>query len=396
MCSRGIARRRRRRAREATPPRPAHPDPDAPSALSTTIDDDRGSGDASGSPDASTPAALRAHTVVMNPPFGTRRKGADMQFLRAALHVADSAVYSLHKTSTRAHIEKHAMLTLRAAKAEVLAELRYELPRVYAHHRKDVVEIEVDLWRFEPPEDGVVGGDQIEYSDDSDADSDEDWGVERDGAGAGANAGAGGRRVELNYQGERNTFCDRREVEPRRAGRSGGKEREGRRWRGEGTAGEVADADAEVDAGADAVEGDDAVGRGSPSSTGWRRRAPVYAPRGVVEKCNVILQNCPERAVARDFGARDPHRTRTSPRIARPFDSRSPPSPAFRRSPGVKIVFVSVGGGRAARPKRHPSPIVASRRVLPPRRDASSSPLTVLSTSMPSRRVSSVFTPSRA
>ena len=278
MCSRGIARRRRRRAREATPRAPAHPDPDAPSALSTTIDDDRGSGDASGSPDASTPAALRAHTVVMDPP--SARGARARQFLRAALHVADSAVYSLHKTSTRAHIEKHAMLTLRAAKAEVLAELRYELPRVYAHHRKDVVEIEVDLWRFEPPEDGVVGGDQIEYSDDSDADSDEDWGVERDGAGAGANAGAGGRRVELNYQGERNTFCDRREVEPRRAGAAAGREREGRRWRGEGTAGEVADADAEVDAGADAVEGDDAVGRDSPSSTGWRRRArPSTRPR---------------------------------------------------------------------------------------------------------------------
>ena len=225
-------------ARGDAPAPPAHPAPDAPSALSTTIDEnDRGSGDASGSPDASTPAALRAHTVVMNPPFGTRRKGADMQFLRAALHVADSAVYSLHKTSTRAHIEKHAMLTLRAAKAEVLAELRYELPRVYAHHRKDVVEIEVDLWRFEPPEDGVVGGDQIEYSDDSDADSDEDWGVERDGAGAGANAGAGGRRVELNYQGERNAFCDRREVEPRRAGRSGGKGARGAAMAGRGDGG---------------------------------------------------------------------------------------------------------------------------------------------------------------
>ena len=40
-----------------------------------------------------------------------------------------AAVYSLHKTSTRAHIEKHALGTLRAARAEVLAELRYELPR---------------------------------------------------------------------------------------------------------------------------------------------------------------------------------------------------------------------------------------------------------------------------
>lgn len=40
-------------------------------------------------------------TVVMNPPFGTRKKGADMEFLSAAMKVASRAVYSLHKTSTR-------------------------------------------------------------------------------------------------------------------------------------------------------------------------------------------------------------------------------------------------------------------------------------------------------
>ncbi|XP_065849539.1 uncharacterized protein [Euphorbia lathyris] len=40
-------------------------------------------------------------TVIMNPPFGTRKKGADMDFLAVALQVASHAVYSLHKTSTR-------------------------------------------------------------------------------------------------------------------------------------------------------------------------------------------------------------------------------------------------------------------------------------------------------
>lgn len=32
-------------------------------------------------------ARLRADTVIMNPPFGTRRKGADLDFLRAAFQV---------------------------------------------------------------------------------------------------------------------------------------------------------------------------------------------------------------------------------------------------------------------------------------------------------------------
>ncbi|CAM6094998.1 unnamed protein product [Calypogeia fissa] len=39
--------------------------------------------------------------VVMNPPFGTCRKGADMEFLSAALKIAEKTVYSLHKTTTR-------------------------------------------------------------------------------------------------------------------------------------------------------------------------------------------------------------------------------------------------------------------------------------------------------
>ncbi|CAB81471.1 putative protein [Arabidopsis thaliana] len=73
---------------------------------------------------------LIVDTVVMNPPFGTRKKGADMEFLSAAMKVASKAVYSLHKTSTR--------------------ELRYDLPKLYKFHKRKEVDIAVDLWRFEP------------------------------------------------------------------------------------------------------------------------------------------------------------------------------------------------------------------------------------------------------
>ncbi|XP_025062264.1 methyltransferase-like protein 5 isoform X6 [Alligator sinensis] len=48
-------------------------------------------------------------TVIMNPPFGTKHnKGMDMVFLKVALQMARTAVYSLHKTSTRQHIQKKA------------------------------------------------------------------------------------------------------------------------------------------------------------------------------------------------------------------------------------------------------------------------------------------------
>ncbi|KAK9947770.1 hypothetical protein M0R45_003377 [Rubus argutus] len=89
-------------------------------------------------------------TVVMNPPFGTKKKGADMDFLSVALKVASQAVYSLHKTSTRNHVKRAALQHLNASSAEVICELRYDLPQMYMFHKKREVDIAVDLWRFVP------------------------------------------------------------------------------------------------------------------------------------------------------------------------------------------------------------------------------------------------------
>ncbi|XP_009607552.1 uncharacterized protein LOC107797895 isoform X4 [Nicotiana tabacum] len=89
-------------------------------------------------------------TVVMNPPFGTRRKGADMEFLSAAMKVASQAVYSLHKTTTREHVKRAALREYNARTAEVICELRYDVPQLYKFHKKKEVDIAVDLWRLVP------------------------------------------------------------------------------------------------------------------------------------------------------------------------------------------------------------------------------------------------------
>ncbi|PHT73222.1 Methyltransferase-like protein 5 [Capsicum annuum] len=89
-------------------------------------------------------------TVVMNPPFGTRRKGADMNFLSLAMKVASQAVYSLHKTTTREHVKRAALRDYNARSAEVICELRYDVPQLYIFHKKKEVDIAVDLWRFVP------------------------------------------------------------------------------------------------------------------------------------------------------------------------------------------------------------------------------------------------------
>ncbi|KAG5283662.1 hypothetical protein AALO_G00044570 [Alosa alosa] len=91
--------------------------------------------------------AKKFDTVIMNPPFGTKHnQGIDMKFLKTAITMAKTAVYSLHKTATREHIQKKANDW--NVKMEVIAELRYDLPASYKFHKKKSVDIQVDFIRF--------------------------------------------------------------------------------------------------------------------------------------------------------------------------------------------------------------------------------------------------------
>lgn len=76
-----------------------------------------------------------------------------MKFLQNALSVTSNVVYSLHKTSTREFILKKAKEW--NSKAEVLAELRFDLPKTYKFHRKQSLDVAVDFIRFSkiPPKD---------------------------------------------------------------------------------------------------------------------------------------------------------------------------------------------------------------------------------------------------
>jgi len=85
-------------------------------------------------------------TIIMNPPFGTREKGADLIFLKTAIKMAKTAVYSLHKTSTRKHVINTAKRLNVCGK--VIAELKFNLPASYKFHKKNSVDVEVDLIRF--------------------------------------------------------------------------------------------------------------------------------------------------------------------------------------------------------------------------------------------------------
>ncbi|XP_068629592.1 rRNA N6-adenosine-methyltransferase METTL5 [Battus philenor] len=86
-------------------------------------------------------------TVVMNPPFGTKHNaGIDMKFLQKGLNLSCCSVYSLHKSSTRSHIQKK--IKEWGVTGSVIAELRYNLAATYKFHKQQSRDIAVDLWRL--------------------------------------------------------------------------------------------------------------------------------------------------------------------------------------------------------------------------------------------------------
>merc|ERR1711935_419298 len=92
--------------------------------------------------------AKRADCVIMNPPFGTKdNAGIDVVFLQAAANIAKSSIYSLHKSSTRNGLKRKSGKM--GLTGEVIAALRYQLPKTYKHQRQRAKDIEVDLWRFD-------------------------------------------------------------------------------------------------------------------------------------------------------------------------------------------------------------------------------------------------------
>lgn len=76
--------------------------------------------------------------------------GIDLRFVRAGLSILKKSgkLFSLHKSSTRQYISKFVAQKLPGINAECIAQLRWNLPATYAYHRRQYVDIEVDLWQF--------------------------------------------------------------------------------------------------------------------------------------------------------------------------------------------------------------------------------------------------------
>lgn len=88
----------------------------------------------------------KADTVVMNPPFGTKKEHADKEFLETAFKTAP-IVYSFHKTSTKKFVEAYS----RDSEYKITHSWNFEFPLkpTMKFHTNKIKKIEVTVYRFQ-------------------------------------------------------------------------------------------------------------------------------------------------------------------------------------------------------------------------------------------------------
>lgn len=93
--------------------------------------------------DVSSLPVASVDTVVMNPPFGAQKRGADRPFLRAAERVAETA-YTVHNEGSLEFVESF-------VDGDVTDgfETQVTLPRSFGFHEEDEKEITVEVYRIE-------------------------------------------------------------------------------------------------------------------------------------------------------------------------------------------------------------------------------------------------------
>lgn len=86
-------------------------------------------------------SALACDTVVMNPPFGAQKAHADRPFIDRALELA-AEVYGIFNEGSTPFV---AAYTEGRAEIEEVIRCAFPMKRTFAHHRKDRVDITVEV-----------------------------------------------------------------------------------------------------------------------------------------------------------------------------------------------------------------------------------------------------------
>jgi len=86
-------------------------------------------------------------TVIMNPPFGTRRKGIDIVFLKLAFRLGN-VVYSFHKSNQPTRDLIRQIASENGFNVDHLKEMTFPIPKMFESHQREMFPVAVDLYRL--------------------------------------------------------------------------------------------------------------------------------------------------------------------------------------------------------------------------------------------------------
>ncbi|MBU0666069.1 MAG: METTL5 family protein [Nanoarchaeota archaeon] len=88
----------------------------------------------------------KTDVVIQNPPFGTKEKHADSDFLKKAMLTAP-VIYTFHKTETEKFIQEKANSNSFICTNKF--EFNFPIKKIMEHHKKRIEHIKVTCFRFE-------------------------------------------------------------------------------------------------------------------------------------------------------------------------------------------------------------------------------------------------------
>lgn len=85
--------------------------------------------------------------ALLNPPFGTRIRGADLRFLMKAIEIADT-IYSLHKSTNISRKFLSERIINFGRQVDRIYDVKILLRSSYSFHRKKTYSVKADLYRI--------------------------------------------------------------------------------------------------------------------------------------------------------------------------------------------------------------------------------------------------------
>ncbi len=86
-------------------------------------------------------------TVVSNPPFGVKKRGADLRFLKKAISIA-AVTYSMHLAGDKNRVFLKNEIDKLGARVTQLETFQFPIGRLFEHHKKQKHIVDVDLYRI--------------------------------------------------------------------------------------------------------------------------------------------------------------------------------------------------------------------------------------------------------